>query len=310
MISILTTLFPVWAIAAAGAAWLWPEPFSQAKPAIVPLLGVIMLSMGMTLTWKDFAQVAKKPRAVTAGVALQYLFMPLSAWLISTALHLSPALTAGMVLVGACPGGTASNVICFLARGDVALSISLTACSTVLSVAATPFLTWLYAGQTVPVPAASMFISILKIVLVPVTAGVVLNTMAGRRLRVLKQLLPLLSVASIVFIIGIVVALNHDTIGNAGPVAAAAVVLHNLSGLGAGFLLPMLAGWDRRTCRTIAIEVGMQNSGLAVALALKYFSAAAALPGAVFSLWHNLSGSMLASWWSRRPDISQKPSPQ
>jgi BASS family bile acid:Na+ symporter len=182
------------------------------------------------------------------------------------------------------------------------MSISLTACSTVLSVAATPFLTWLYAGQTVPVPAASMFISILKIVLVPVTAGVVLNTMAGRRLRVLKQLLPLLSVASIVFIIGIVVALNRDTMGNAGPVAAAAVVLHNVSGLVAGFLVPMLAGWDRRTCRTIAIEVGMQNSGLAVALALKYFSAAAALPGAVFSLWHNLSGSMLASWWSRRPD--------
>ncbi len=298
MTKFLTSLFPLWALAAAGAAWLWPGPFAQARPAIVPLLGVIMLSMGMTLTMQDFAQVIKKPRAVTAGVALQYLFMPFSAWLISIALHLPPALLAGMVLTGACPGGTASNVICFLAKGDVALSITLTACSTVLSVAATPFLTWLYAGQTVPVPAASMFVSILKIVLVPVAAGVLINTLAGSRIRAFKQILPLLSVASIVFIIGIVVALNHTTIASTGPAAAAAVMLHNLSGLAAGYWLTLLAGWDRRTCRTIAIEVGMQNSGLSVALAMKYFSATAALPGAVFSLWHNLSGSMLASWWS------------
>ncbi len=299
---ILTSLFPVWAIAAAGAASLWPGPFAQSKPAIVPLLGVIMLSMGMTLTWKDFAEVARKPYVVTAGIALQYFFMPLSAWLISAILHLSPALTAGMVLVGTCPGGTASNVICFLAGGDVALSISLTACSTALSVAATPLLTWLYAGQTVPVPAASMFISILKIVLVPVTAGVIINTLAGPRLRMLKQILPLLSVVAIVFIIGIVVALNHDSIKSTGAAVAAAVALHNLSGLAAGYALPLIAGWNTRTCRTIAIEVGMQNSGLAVALALKYFSAAAALPGAIFSLWHNLSGSILASLWSRNPD--------
>ena len=298
----LTSLFPLWAIAAAGAACLWPGPFAQARPAIVPLLGVIMLSMGMTLTMQDFAEVARKPRAVTVGVGLQYVFMPLSAWIISMALHLPPALMAGMVLTGACPGGTASNVICFLAEGDVALSITLTACSTILSVAATPFLTWLYAGQTVPVPAASMFLSILKIVLVPVAAGVFINTVAGSRLRTVKQILPLLSVASIVFIIGIVVALNRDTIAATGPAAAAAVILHNLSGLAAGYWLTLLAGLDRRTCRTIAIEVGMQNSGLAVALAMKYFSAAAALPGAVFSLWHNLSGSVLASWWSRRPE--------
>ena len=296
----ITSLFPLWAIAVSAAAWLLPGPFVQSRPAIVPLLGVIMLSMGMTLTCGDFLEVARRPGTVAAGVFLQYFFMPLSAWLISMLLHLSPALTAGMVLVGACPGGTASNVICFLAGGNVALSITLTACSTLLSVGATPLLTLLYAGQTVPVPASSMFLSILKIVLVPVTAGIAINTMAGARLKPLKKILPLVSVGAIVFIIGIVVALNRHNLATAGIAAAAAVILHNLSGLAAGYLVPRAAGWDSKTCRTIAIEVGMQNSGLAVALALKYFSAAAALPGAVFSLWHNLSGSGLASFWSKK----------
>jgi len=295
---ICTSLFPLWAVAVACAAWLWPGPFVSARPAIVPLLGVIMLSMGMTLQWRDFVRVAERPVVIVAGVLLQFFFMPLAAWVISCLMHLGPALLVGMVLVGACPGGTASNVICYLAGGDVALSICLTTCSTILSVVATPFFTWLYAGHTVPVPVLSMFISILEIVLIPVTAGVVINTLAGPRLHAIKEALPLLSVGSIVFIIGIVVGLNHENLRYVGPAVAVAVVLHNLSGLGAGYLLPMLAGWDRRICRTLAIEVGMQNSGLAVALTLKYFSVTAALPGAVFSLWHNLSGSMLASFLS------------
>lgn len=298
-IKILTSLFPLWAIIASLTAWFLPEPLVRARPAITPLLGIIMLSMGLTLTWKDFSAVTNRPLAVTAGVILQYVFMPLSAWLISMAMGLTPEVMAGMVLVGACPGGTASNVICFLAAGDVALSISLTACSTILSIVATPLLTLLYAGRTVPVPAAGMLTSICKIVLLPVILGVMINSIAGPRLRILKQILPLLSVISIVTIIGIIVALNHNSLSAAGWSTGMAVMAHNLSGLAAGYLLPWCAGWDSRTCRTIAIETGMQNSGLAVALAIKYFSAAAALPGALFSIWHNLSGSLMALLWSR-----------
>lgn len=299
----LTALvFPAAAFGASVAAWHWPQPFIESKGAIVPLLGLIMLSMGLTLTFDDFRQVAKRPKAISAGVFLQYLFMPLCAFIVSRALGLPAGLSAGMVLVGACPGGTASNVVCYLAGGDVAMSIALTASSTLLSVAATPVLTWLYAGQSVPVPVWNMVVSIFKIVFLPVSAGVLLNTLASRWIGPIKGLLPALSILAISFIIGIVMALNRHNIETMSALTAAAVILHNLSGLAAGYGITRLAGWDERTCKTIAIEVGMQNSGLAVALAVKYFSAAAAIPGALFSLWHNLSGSLLAAYWSWRDE--------
>ena len=226
--------------------------------------------------------------------------MPFAAWAIALALGLSPALTAGLVLVGASPGGTASNVVCYLARGDLALSITLTTASTLLAVVATPLLTWLYVGQQVPVPVFDMLFSIFKIVLLPVVLGVAVNSLAGRRLEPVKQFFPLLSVAAIVFIIAIVVALNRDNLAQTGILVALAVVLHNAVGLAAGYWFGLRFTGDPRIARTLAIEVGMQNSGLAVALAVKYFSAAAALPGALFSIWHNLSGSTLAAVWSRR----------
>ena len=298
----ITALFPLWALLASWLAFACPEEFVAAKPLILPLLGLVMFGMGMTLTWANFATVLQRPAPLGLGLALQYLLMPLFAWSIALAFDLPPHLMAGLVLVGACPGGTASNVVCYLARGDVALSITLTTCSTLLAILATPALTWLYVGQTVPVPVASMLASIFKIVLLPVTLGVLVNSLAGRRLRPLKHVFPLLSVAAIVFIIGIVVALNRDNLATLGASVAAAVILHNLAGLAGGYWLPRLLGWDERTCRTLAIEVGMQNSGLGVALAVKYFSAAAALPGALFSVWHNLSGSLLAAFWSRRSE--------
>ena len=300
MIVTLTRLFPAWAVLFSVAAWTWPQVFSSGKPAIVPLLGVVMFGMGMTLSTADFAEALRRPRVVGLGVALQYAVMPLAAWLIGLALGLPAELLAGLVLVGACPGGTASNVICYLARGDVALSITLTTASTLLAIALTPALTWLYVGQTIPVPVASMLWSILKIVLLPVAFGVLVNHLFGRRLAPVKHAFPLVSVMAIAAIIGIIVALNRNNLAALGTAVATAVVLHNAAGLAAGYGASRLLGLDERTARTLAIEVGMQNSGLGVALAVKYFSAAAALPGALFSVWHNLSGSLLASFWARK----------
>ncbi len=295
-----TSLFPLWAVLASIAAFYRPAPFAASRGAIVPLLGVIMLGMGLTLNWKSFQRVFTCPGFVAGGVFLQFCLMPLLAWGIAGLLHLDQALMAGLVLVGACPGGTASNVICFLAGGDVALSITLTTCSTILAVFLTPFLTWLYVGQAVPVPVLKMLLSIVKIVLLPVGLGLVLNTFFRDYFKAIRWLFPLVSVSAIVFIIAIVVALNRHNIAAAGMSVAFAVMLHNLGGLGAGYAAARLMGWEEQVCRTIAIEVGMQNSGLGVALAMKYFSAAAALPGALFSIWHNISGSLLAAFWSRR----------
>lgn len=299
----ITALFPLWASLFSVAAYLAPAVFAPLKPGIVPLLGVVMFGMGMTLTWANFREVLRRPGLIALGTLLQYAVMPLAAWLVGRALGLPLPLLAGLVLVGACPGGTASNVVCYLARGDVALSITLTIVSTLLAIFATPLLTWLYVGQKVPVPVASMLLSILKIVLLPVMLGLLVNRLFGARLHPIKSLFPLLSVLAIVLIIAIIVALNRDNLAGMGLAVGLAVVLHNLTGLAAGYGLPRLLGLDERICRTLAIEVGMQNSGLGVALAVKHFSVAAALPGAVFSIWHNLSGSLLAAWWSRQPPL-------
>jgi BASS family bile acid:Na+ symporter len=300
-----TTAFPLLALLCSALAYWQPDWFTPLRPAILPLLGLIMFGMGATLTWRQFSEVARRPRRVGLGLLLQFGVMPLAAWCIGLWLGLSPELLAGLVLVGASPGGTASNVVCYLARGDVALSITLTAVSTLLAVAATPLLTWLYVGREVPVPVWDMLRSILQIVLLPVGLGVLVNTWLlhgreGRAAARVRAALPLVSMGAIVLIIGIIVALNVGRIAARGVLIALAVVLHNAVGLGAGYGLGWLATRDARTARTLAIEVGMQNSGLAVALAVKYFTPAAAIPGALFSVWHNLSGSALAAIWASR----------
>jgi BASS family bile acid:Na+ symporter len=242
----------------------------------------------------------QRPFPVALGVTLQFLMMPLLAWLLVRMLDLPLQPAAGLVLVGCCPGGTASNVICYLARGDVALSITLTAASTLLAVAATPLLTLLYAGQSVPVPVFDMLNSIFRIIFLPVALGVLANHYFHARLVPLRAAFPVISMLAIVMIIAIIVALNHDQLRFAAGGVVVAVIAHNLLGLLGGYCVPRWLGCNERECRTRAIEVGMQNSGLAVALAVKYFSAAAALPGALFSIWHNLSGSYLAGYWNRR----------
>ena len=298
-----TDLFPVWAILFATAAWRWPGLFVPLGPAIVPLLGVVMFGMGVTLTGREFADVGRRPALLLFGAALQFGIMPLAAFGVARALDLDAQLAAGLVLVGCCPGGTASNVISYLARADVALSIALTALSTLLSVVATPLLTELYVGRTVEVDVTGMIGSIFGIVIVPVTLGVAANAWLGGRLERVKSAFPLLSVAAIVLIIAIVLALSHERLRELTGLVVLAVALHNTLGLAGGYALPRLVGLPERQCRTLSIEVGMQNSGLGVALALQYFSALAALPGALFSIWHNLSGSLLASFWSRRPEV-------
>jgi len=281
-------------------AWRYPGLFDSFRSWIVPLLSVVMFGMGLTLRVADFKRALKMPKLIASGVALQYSVMPLSAAVISAAFGLDPALTAGMVLVGASPGGTASNVICYLARGNVALSITLTATSTMLAVILTPLLALLLIDTSIQVPAGRMLISIFYMVIIPVSLGVMLHQYAGKWLEPVNHIFPLISVIAIVFIIAIIVSLNADNIGQIAPGLLLAVVLHNGAGLFFGYAASRLLGYPSAECRTLAIEVGMQNSGLAVALAIKYFTASAALPGAIFSIWHNLSGSILAGFWSKR----------
>lgn len=292
-------LFPLWAIIGSVVAAIVPEPFAASGEAIPLLLGFVMLGMGLALTPADFKSVVRQPALVALGTVLQFAVMPAAGWLIGIGLGLEPALLTGMVLVGAAPGGTASNVIAYLAKGDVALSITLTSVSTLLAVIATPFLTWLYIGALVPVPVMGMLLTVATMIVLPVMVGLLLNTMVGEHLASIKRVFPAFSVAAIVFIIMVIVALNRDALETLGPALTAAVALHNGTGLVLGYGVARLLGTGRRAARTIAIEVGMQNSGLAVALALKHFTTATALPGALFSIWHNLSGSALAAFWGR-----------
>lgn len=297
---LLNKLFPLWALLLSALALYHPAPFQELKAGIIPLLTIIMLSMGLTLNINDFKRVLKRPAIIGLTMLLQYTVMPLSAYVIARQLGLGTDLLIGMVLVGASAGGTASNVICYLARGDVALSVTLTSVSTLLAVIAMPALSWLYLGQTIDVPVTSMLLSILKIVILPVAIGVAINSLLHRLVKKIQFIFPMIAVVAIVVIIAIIVALNHQQLSHTGPILFLAVALHNLFGLISGYAIAGLFGFDARIRRTVAIEVGMQNSGLSVALAVKYYSATAALPGAIFSIWHNISGSLLASWWSRK----------
>ena len=308
MIGRITQLFPVWAILFAVTAYISPSLFVDLKTQIVPLLTIIMLAMGISLSAKDFLNVAQHKKAVGVGVVLQFLIMPLTALLISFLLGFSPELTVGMVLVGSVAGGTSSNVMAYLAKGNVALSISMTAISTLLGVVLTPLLVELLVGETVDVPVSAMLMSLVKIVLLPVGIGVLINTFAKNAVAKVNALLPLISMIAIVLIIAIVVALNAANLSQVGPMVALAVILHNGIGLTAGYYSCRLLGFNESTCRTIAFEVGLQNSGLATALAMKFFSPASAIAGTIFSVWHNISGSLLAGYWANKQSKQTKTS--
>ena len=297
----LMLAFPIWALLISGLAIWFPSLFVDLKSWIVPLLMLVMLGMGLTLKWQDFQQVWQNRLVVGLGVGLQYLVMPLTAWLLSWAFGLSLELTIGMMLVGATAGGTASNVMTYLAKGSVALSVSMTLISTLAAVFLLPLLTWFYLGQTVNVPVDSMLLMLLKMIVGPLVLGMVLNHFWHGKLQGAMRFFPVFSMAVILLIIAIVVALNVNNLETVAWTLVAAVILHNVIGMLFGYTLSRKLGYDTVIARTVAIEVGMQNSGLSVALALKYFSAASALPGALFSIWHNLSGSIFASYWQKKP---------
>jgi BASS family bile acid:Na+ symporter len=293
-------LFPLWAIVLSTVAYFMPSPFADIKAIIIPLLAIIMFSMGLTLNLDDFKRAISMPKLIISGLVLQYSVMPLTALLIARIMQLDPALTIGMILVGSCPGGTASNVITYLARGNVALSISLTSLSTILAVVLTPAITLIIADTSIEVPAGKMLISILTMVILPVGLGLTLNQYFTKYIKIISPYLPLFAILAIVLIIAIITALNVNQFSQLGATVLFAVIAHNTIGLFIGYASARLLGYPAKECRTLAIEVGMQNSGLAVALAVKHFSATAALPGAVFSIWHNLSGSTLAFFWSKK----------
>ena len=256
-----------------------------------------MFGMGVHLKVDDFKRVLSRPAPVAAGMFLHYLVMPLAAWLLAMAFKMPPDLSAGMVLVGSVASGTASNVMIYLAKGDVALSVTISSVSTLVGVVATPLLTRLYVDAHIQVDVMGMLLSILQIVVIPIALGLIVP----RVVKAVEPYLPAFSMVCILAIISAVVAGSASHIASVGFVVIIAVVLHNTIGLLGGYWGGKLFGFDESTCRTLAIEVGMQNSGLAAALGKIYFSPLAALPGALFSVWHNLSGSLLAGYWSGKP---------
>ena len=266
------------------------------------LLMIVMFGMGLTTKPAGFAVVFRRPRDVITGCAAQFIVMPLLAYLLGKVFRLDDALLVGVILVGTCPGGTSSNVITYLSNGDTALSVGMTAISTFLAPVLTPALTYLYLRTTVSVDAVAMFLSIIQVVIVPIGLGLLINRLFGTYTQKIKDALPVVSVTAICLIVAAVVSHNSAKILSTGAVIFAVVILHNLLGYLCGYLIGILFKMDLPRRKAVAIEVGMQNSGLATTLAGTAFPnlAMATVPGAVFSVWHNISGAMLAGWFNRR----------
>lgn len=294
------TIFPVLIVAAGILGFVLPGAFSGLSGWVNPLLGFIMFGMGLTLTWPDFGMVARRPIPVVIGVVAQFVIMPLLGFAISWALQLPSELAIGVILVGCCPGGTASNVVSYLAKGDVALSVAMTTISTLIAPFVTPVLAVLLAGERMSVSGGAMMLSILQVVLAPVLVGLLVRWLLPRIVAVVTPVLPWASVAAISVIVAIVVSGSAAAIVSAGLLVLVAVVLHNGLGYALGYGAAAMFRLAPSARRTTAIEVGMQNSGLATSLAHTYFTPEAALPGAVFSVWHNVSGALVAAFLRRR----------
>lgn len=300
--------FSFWAALCAAVAFFDPELFKWVLPYITWLLGIIMFGMGLTLTPSDFKIVASHPKAVLIGVAAQFIIMPLTAYFLVKLLNLPAEVAVGVILVGCCPGGTASNVMTFLARGNVALSVAVTSASTLLAPLLTPAIFLLLAGKMLDINAQAMFVSIVQMVLLPIALGVIAHTVFRKQTERAAAALPLVSVVAIVLIIGAVVGASKGKIIESGLLIFGVVVLHNAVGYLLGFFAAKICKLPYDAQKTLAIEVGMQNSGLGAALAAAHFAAApvVAVPSALFSVWHNISGSLLASYWSAKADKESK----
>ena len=285
-------------LVASCMALFWPSGFSWSKSSwIAPLLMLIMLGMGLTMQLNDFKLVFTRPRDLLVGCLAQFTIMPLLAFCLGKAFNLDTALLVGVVLVGTCPGGTASNVVTYLANGDVALSVSMTSINTLLAPVLTPLITYLLLRTNVKVDIYSLFVSIVQIVILPLAIGFILNEIFPQVAKFLCRILPSLSVLAITLIIITVISHNSDKILTTGGVVFIVVILHNLLGMGCGFALGKLLKFPINKLKALTIEIGMQNSALATSLAATTFPnlAMATIPGAIFSAWHNLSGAIFAT---------------
>ena len=290
-------------LAAAVFALMFPDLLQHVRPKVINyLLGVVMFGMGLTLNLRDFKIVFSRPKDVIIGCLAQFTVMPLLAWGLARLFQLDEALALGVVLVGCCPGGTASNVITYLAKGDLALSVGMTGVSTLLAPFLPPLLTWTLAGKSVNVDVTSMFLSILWVVILPIVIGLLVKWMWPKFTEKATDFLPALSSIAISLIVAIVIAANADKLLAGGFIIVLVVVLHNVCGLSFGYLIGQLLGLPETKKRAISIEVGMQNSGLASSLATIHFAAypLATIPGAIFSVWHNLSGAAIAYLYHRK----------
>lgn len=305
LIAWLTAAFPLWILVCSGIALFMPEAFTWFRGGwIVWGLGVIMLGMGLTLTFEDFKQVLTMPRAGIVGVVCQFVFMPALGWGVGLLLGLAeidPSLAAGLILVACCPGGTASNVITYLARANLALSVMMTTVSTFAAIALTPLLTKWLAGTLVEVDAWKLCFDTVKVVLLPVLLGLLLNRYAPALSRRIVPVSPLISVVAIVLIVASVIGQNHSLILESGWRLLAAPALLHIGGFGLGYLAARVLGLSERDSRTVSIEVGMQNSGLGTHLANQSFPGTAApVPCAISAVYHSLIGSLLAGFWRWR----------
>lgn len=302
--SVITNYFTFWIILFSAVAYLYPSYFADLRSSIVPTLGIIMFGMGMTLTISDFKRVLLRPKDVGVGVITQYGAMPFLGFALAKLFGLDPILAAGIVLVGSCPGGTSSNVITYLAKGDVAFSVTMTSVSTIISPIMLPLLMYIYAGQWIDIPVLKLFISTVQIILLPVALGLGLRILIKDKIKYMLPVLPSVSSLAIIFIVGVIVAANSQSIATVGITVAIIAIIHNILGFSIGYWFGRFFGMDTTRARAVSIEIGMQNSGLAVALANTYFGTLAALPGAIFSVWMNISGSALAWWWRRSSNKS------
>lgn len=294
-------------LVAAVLAMFFPGFFRQVKPTVInPLLGLVMFGMGLTLNLDDFKVVFSRPKDVVAGCVAQFTIMPLLAWTLARVFQLDNALALGVILVGCCPGGTASNVITYLAKGDLALSVGMTGVSTILAPLLTPLLTWMLAGERVEVDVLSMLLSILWVVILPIVAGFIIKKILPKNTQKTVAYLPAFSTIVIAVIVMVVIAHNAEKLMQGSWVVIIVILLHNGCGLALGFLIGCLLGMERKKRVAVSIEVGMQNSGLASSLATMHFAAypMATIPGALFSVWHNISGALLAKIYAHKAEAT------
>ena len=304
--------YTVIVFAAVIASLLYPGLFIQwgtfkLSTLIVPLLQIIMFGMGTAMSFKDFVGVIKMPKAVGVGLICQFTIMPLVGLLLATLFTFPPEIAAGIILIGSSPSGLASNVMSYLAKANLALSVTLTACATLLAPILTPFLMQSLAGQLIPIDFGAMVWSITKIVIIPIVVGLLFNHFFHGKFKWLDKSMPIVSMAGIAFIITIITASGRDSLITIGLILFAAAILHNALGYLLGYWSCRLLKFPEQDCRTIALEVGMQNGGLASGIALEMGKVATVgLAPAIFGPWMNISGSSLATWWRDRTRSEEK----